>query len=372
MATEEKVNNLVFKVHGDGAITSLLLQDGKIAISSDDRTACIFDAKTGELIHRLNLHSGGVWALAMAGGFIITASTDKTAMVWDLETGECLHNFPGHSSTVRAIKVVTLPGATGEPESSEENNSVVITASRDTTMRVWRLPKKGDPSTWRESSGPVAESPYFLRTLRGHNHTVRCIDAYGDSLVSGSYDKTVRAWKVSTGELLHTFTDHAEKIYAVVLDHKRNRCISGSMDSTIKVWCLASGACLFTLEGHTRLVGLLSLSVENLVSASADGTIRVWNPENGEHKTTITLNDDAITCIWHDATYIISGSATGVRLWDTKTGEFKKDLITDITCARSLGASDGTCAAGVIRNAASYIEVSSCTVLILFLQCLTI
>ena len=104
------------------------------------------------------------------------------------------------------------------------------------------------------------DNPYFVRTLSGHHHSVRAIAAHGDTLVSGSYDCTVRVWKISTGDTLHRLSGHSQKVYSVVLDHARNRCISGSMDNLVKVWSLETGNCLFNLDGHTSLVGLLDLS----------------------------------------------------------------------------------------------------------------
>src|SRR3954469_22479675 len=109
-------------------------------------------------------------------------------------------------------------------------------------------------------AGPRAndrDNPYLIRTLSGHHHSVRAIAAHGDTLVSGSYDCTVRVWKISTGEVLNRLQGHSQKIYSVVLDNARNRCISGSRDNMVKVWSLETGTCLFNLEGHTSLVGLL-------------------------------------------------------------------------------------------------------------------
>ena len=65
---------------------------------------------------------------------------------------------------------------------------------------------------------------------------------------------------------------------------------------------------LFNLEGHTSLVGLLDLSHERLVSAAADSTLRIWDPENGQCKSILTAHTGAITCFQHDWQKVISGS----------------------------------------------------------------
>src|SRR5699024_10233850 len=123
---------------------------------------------------------------------------------------------------------------------------LIITGSRDSNLRMWKLPKPGDPEY--HQSGPHvddAECPYFIRVLTGHQNSVRAIAAHGDTLVSGSYDSTVRVWKISTGESLHRLQGHSSKVYSVVLDSKRNRCISGYMDNLVKVWSLETGSLLY-------------------------------------------------------------------------------------------------------------------------------
>src|SRR5699024_8490767 len=106
---------------------------------------------------------------------------------------------------------------------------LIITGSRDSNLRVWKLPQPGEPKFYQGSPAQDdTDCPYFVRVLTGHHHSVRAIAAHGDTLVSGSYDCTVRVWKISTGETVHRLQGHSLKVYSVVLDHERNRCISGS------------------------------------------------------------------------------------------------------------------------------------------------
>src|SRR5438128_2540841 len=127
---------------------------------------------------------------------------------------------------------------------------LIITGSLDLTLRVWKLPLSGDKPT--TPSQKELECPHFVRTLHGHHESVRAIAAYGDTLVSSSYDRTVRIWKISMGETKHCLRGHRQRVYSVVLDHKRNRCISGSMDNIVKIWWMETGRLLFNLEGHTN------------------------------------------------------------------------------------------------------------------------
>jgi F-box and WD-40 domain protein CDC4 len=353
---------VAYAAHPRHVSTCLQFDEDKIITGSDDPLIHVYDTKTGKLRKKLEGHEGGVWALQYEGNTLVSGSTDRSVRVWDIEKGLCTQVFYGHTSTVRCLQIL-MPTDTGRVEDGKRvmmpPKPLIITGSRDSQLRVWRLPEAG--SRRYIQTGPPAndaECPYFIRILAGHAHSVRAISAHGDTLVSGSYDSTVRVWRISTGESLHVLHGHSQKVYSVVLDHERNRCISGSMDSLVKIWDLDTGACLHTLEGHSLLVGLLDLRDERLVSAAADSTLRIWDPDTGKCKSTLMAHTGAITCFQHDARKVISGSEKTVKMWDIHTGECIQDLLTDLSGVWQVKFDERRCVAAVQRDNLTYVEVS--------------
>ncbi|KAJ4984631.1 Cell division control protein 4 [Stagonosporopsis vannaccii] len=362
MAEDTKPRHIAFRAHQRHVVTCLQFDTDKILTGSDDTNINVYDTKTGALRSRLEGHEGGVWALQYEENTLVSGSTDRSVRIWDIEKGRCTQVFQGHTSTVRCL-VILKPTKIGEALDGKPimmpKEELIITGSRDSTLRVWKLPKPGDRGIM-QTTGSAAndlDNPYFVRALTGHHHSVRAIAAHGDTLVSGSYDCTVRVWKVSTGETVQRLQGHTQKVYSVVLDHARNRCISGSMDNLVKVWSLETGQCIFTLEGHTSLVGLLDLSHERLVSAAADSTLRIWDPENGQCKSRLCAHTGAITCFQHDGQKVISGSDRTLKMWNVKTGEFVQDLLTDLSGVWQVKFNERRCVAAVQRNSLTYIEV---------------
>ncbi|KAJ0354750.1 hypothetical protein COL154_011614 [Colletotrichum chrysophilum] len=356
-----KPGHVAFAAHPRHVITCLQFDEDKIITGSDDTLIHVYDTKTGKLRKKLEGHEGGVWALQYEGNMLVSGSTDRSVRVWDIEKGLCTQVFYGHTSTVRCLQIL-MPTETGKTHDGKAimapQKPLIITGSRDSQLRVWRLPEVG--SRRYIQTGPPAndaDCPYFIRTLSGHTHSVRAISAHGDTLVSGSYDSTVRVWRISTGESLHVLHGHSQKVYSVVLDHERNRCISGSMDSLVKIWDLNTGACLHTLEGHSLLVGLLDLRDERLVSAAADSTLRIWDPENGKCKNVLTAHTGAITCFQHDGRKVISGSEKTVKMWDIRTGECVQDLLTDLSGVWQVKFDERRCVAAVQRDSLTYVEI---------------
>lgn len=317
---EEKV----FYGHEKSVVTSLQFDSEKIVSGADDMHINIYDTATGRKRMTLEGHEGGIWALQYVGNTLVTGSTDRRVRVWDLETGKCTHLFAGHNSTVRCLLIAKPTMINGRLEPAEP---LIVTGSRDSTLRVWKLPDPKDVAGHYDGTG---HNPYHLRTLRGHDHSVRAVASHGNTLVSGSYDNTVRVWNIETGEMIHTLEGHTQKVYSVVIDTERNRCMSGSLDSTIRIWDLATGECIKRLEGHTVLVGLLGLTNKYLVSAAADSILRVWSPETGICQHALSGHGNSITCFQHDNEKVISGSEGGLKMWDIQSGQFVKDLITDV------------------------------------------
>ncbi|MCA9718148.1 MAG: hypothetical protein KC468_25985, partial [Myxococcales bacterium] len=70
----------------------------RLATGSFDRTARLWDARTGELLATLRGHAEEVVSLVYSpdGSRVATGSFDGTAKIWDARTGELLATLRGH------------------------------------------------------------------------------------------------------------------------------------------------------------------------------------------------------------------------------------------------------------------------------------
>ncbi|EIW84744.1 WD40 repeat-like protein [Coniophora puteana RWD-64-598 SS2] len=370
--TNEHPTHRSFPAHGSSVVTCLIFSRGRIISASDDHSIHVYSPLTGELLQSLDGHEGGVWALAASRDTLVSGSTDRTVRIWNLETGKCTHVFGGHTSTVRCLAIVKPEWIEVEGENgvvSREKwpkRSVIVTGSRDHSLRVWALPRPRDPeyrcfTAEDQEADPseedVDENPYHLMHLEGHDHAVRALAARGRILVSGSYDCTVRIWDIVTGECKWVLVGHTQKVYSVVLDLSRNQACSGSMDGTVRVWNLRTGQCQHTLTGHTSLVGLLGLSPNFLVSAAADSTLRIWDPDTGELKNTLAAHTGAITCFQHDEFKVLSGSDGTLKMWNIRDGSVVRDLLTGVMGVWQVVFEGRWCVAASNRNPQTVLDV---------------
>lgn len=335
MDSNYKPQRISVSGHGNKVVTCLQHDDEKIVTGVDDKCILIYSTQTGQLMRVLEGHEGGVWALKYTGDTLVTGSTDRTVRVWNMKTGQCTHIFRGHTSTIRCLDIIH-PTIIGKNQNGEDiifpEYPLLITGSRDHNIHVWKLPLVNELENISETFDGEFDNPYLIAVLSGHTQSVRSISGYGNIIISGSYDSTVRVWDLlDNGHCKHVLQGHQDRVYSTAMDFQSKTCFSGSMDSNINVWNFETGELKQVLIGHSSLVGLLDLVDDVLVSAAADATLRIWNPKTGELKSKLKGHGAAITCFEHDGLRVVSGSEKMLKLWDVERGTFARDLLNDVT-----------------------------------------
>ena len=115
----------------------------------------------------------------------------------------------------------------------------------------------------------------------------------------------------------------------------RDLVASASADRTVRLWDPATGHQLRQLTGHTSRVNeVCAIRVGDrdlLASASADGTVRLWDPATGHELRQLTGHTNRVNEVCAirvgDRDLLASASDDGtVRLWDPATGHELRQL----------------------------------------------
>jgi len=111
----------------------------------------------------------------------------------------------------------------------------------------------------------------------------------------------------------------------VALTSDGSRAVSASMDGTLKVWDLETGSELRTLEDHTDSVFAVAVTRDGkrAVSASRDRTLKVWDLETGSVLRTLEDHSGPVSgvALTPDGKRAASASDDKtVKLWDLETG----------------------------------------------------
>ncbi len=113
---------------------------------------------------------------------------------------------------------------------------------------------------------------------------------------------------------MRTLNGDSGWVNAVAITPDGKQIISASDDKTIKVWDLMSGEEQFTITGHRDWVEAIAITPDGqkLISSSRDNTLKIWDLATGEIIASFT-GEGAINCcaVAPDGVTIVAGESSG-------------------------------------------------------------
>jgi WD40 repeat protein len=121
----------------------------------------------------------------------------------------------------------------------------------------------------------------------------------------------------STFQLQHTLTGHSHFVMSCSFAPDGATILSSSFDCTMKLWSTTTGQHLRTLAGHSGYVSSCSFSPSgrDVYSASDDGTLMMWTTATGQLSGIIDTYVPYSICASSDEKYIVSGHDGVVKTW---------------------------------------------------------
>lgn len=190
------------------------------------------------------------------------------------------------------------------------DGSQIVTGSYDKVVRLWRV-----------SDG------LLLREFKGHAAWVQAVALApdGKTLASASDDGTVRLWGVSDGTLLKTLSKDTGGVRALAFSPNGEILATGGFDKKVRLLSVPDGTLLRTLEGHTDWVRCLAFSPdgETLASGGFDTTARLWRVADGRLLSSLNGHTSSVLGLAFspDGKILATGSVdTTLRLWRVSDG----------------------------------------------------
>ncbi|KAI9810018.1 MAG: Mitochondrial fission protein [Phylliscum demangeonii] len=311
--------------------------------------------ESGSKLREIQAHNDLITALDfdVPFGTMVTAALDDTVRVWDLNAGRCIGMLEGHHASVRCLQV-------------EDN--LVATGSTDASIRLWDLSRadyQAPPTSSRhrrrrhvadeddesddndndnddddDDDGATAAGPSsslhdcHLLTLEAHVDEVTALHFQGDTLVSGSADKTLRQWDLQKGRCVQTLDVLWAAAHAATVNNHHSTG-TGSNNTgnplpwrqTTSVGAGTAGTTGTASQGRlpsdatADFVGALQCFDAALACGTADGMVRLWDLRSGQVHRSLIGHTGPVTSLQFDDVHLVTGSMDrSIRIWDLRTG----------------------------------------------------
>ncbi|KAM3873254.1 WD repeat-containing protein 91 homolog [Diretmus argenteus] len=178
------------------------------------------------------------------------------------------------------------------------------------------------------------KAKFRLRLLEGHSDIVTCVVAVDNLVISGSRDTTVKVWHVPTATEQKNLGGHSGGVtclsapppeycrrlaWALSLSDKERFILSGSADCCVKIWALSTGQCVKSIYTFNAVTALCFVPEHDgfIITGSDGGKVQAWSWHTLENCQSINAHQEAVTSIQSQGPLVFSGSADGgVSVWE--------------------------------------------------------
>ncbi|XP_034679757.1 protein JINGUBANG-like [Vitis riparia] len=281
------------------------------------------------LIGSMVREEGHVYSLAATGNLLYTGSDSKNIRVW-----KNLKAYSGFKSNSGLVKAIVISG------------EKIFTGHQDGKIRVWRVSPKnpklhkriGSLPTFKDFLKSSINPKNYVKVRRKrsvlrikHFDAVSCLSLDQDQglLYSGSWDKTLKVWRISDSKCLESIRAHDDAINTVVAGFA-GLVFTGSADGTVKVWHRqlhgkgTKHLFLQTLLNQETAITSLAVNTEGAIiyCGSSDGLVNFWEREKHlKHGGVLRGHKHAVLCLATAGNLVFSGSADkSICVWRREGG----------------------------------------------------
>ncbi|CAO3621817.1 unnamed protein product [Mucor fragilis] len=241
-----------------GCIRTVAIGGHFLASGSTDEIIRLYDVKKRKEYGSLGgHHSGDITDIQFHGKYMLSASDDHSINLWRTKDWEFLKTLKAHKGRVNSIAI-------------HPTGKIALSVGIDRAAIVWNL------MTGRKAS---------VNKLGREEPMLVLWNPAGDQYAI-MFDRTINIYNVSDAKIAATISQssrfHSMK-YFHSKKHDKDYIVTGSEDKTIRIYDVTSGECMKEIKGHKLRVKSVTIVESDdrivLVSVSSDGIVKCWDLE---------------------------------------------------------------------------------------------
>ncbi|KAF4569447.1 F-box domain-containing protein [Pleurotus pulmonarius] len=281
-----------------------------------DRTVRVWDIQKGRMLRVLEGHEDRVRCVEVCGRRAVSGSYDGTCRMWDIDTGKCIHVLTGHRNQVYCVAF---------------NGVYIASGGLDTVVRVWS-----------------AETGACLSILAGHTALVSQLQLSPASREEKARARTRSSDYIDPGSSWDTTNSHFPSYtYTSPTSTSPPNSTSNSNPLT-----------------HSHLSPNPTLNLPStrpiLATGGSDGRVITYDIESRQVVHRIAAHDAAVMALQFDEYFIVTAGADGrVRVFETGSGRLVRDWYGNTGGGGNGGASGGGYGYDVLSDADTSVGMPS-------------
>ncbi|KAI3463318.1 hypothetical protein Pfo_019981 [Paulownia fortunei] len=270
----------------------------------------------------LHRSEGNIFSITVTKDFIFTGSPSSRIHAW--KQPDC-------------TEIGCIKATTGQIRAILACGKLLITTHGDCRIRVWDVSSSMEHFRPKKMMTLPQRRSFFSYSKKNiqHKDSISCL-AYNNMeklLYTGSWDQTVKVWKISEKRCIDSFVAHEGHVNAIVINQEDGCVFTCSSDGTVKIWRRvfrdSSHILTMTLKFQPSPVNAIALSLSPsdcfLYSGSSDGLINFWEKERisgrYNHGGFLQGHHFAVLCLVTIEDLILSGSEDAtIRIWKREDG----------------------------------------------------
>jgi WD40 repeat protein len=231
-----------------------------VASAGEDCVVQVTDLETGETWSNGEAHREAVYSLAFSadGTYLASGGWDRSVVIWNVANRSPQRRLKGLPGRVSAVAFA--------PQPTPEDERVLAIGCLDNTIKLWNL-----------RTGKLGEFP---RDHPAHRSSVEALAFSANGLLAScGLDKAVRVWDVKSGTLCwENDTEHDYLVRTLAFSPDGESLVSASWDKTVRLWTAATGEPAELPSRHTDWIWSVAFSPDGttLATTGSDGRIVVW------------------------------------------------------------------------------------------------
>lgn len=313
----------------------------KLTLTPEERFKISTRAELRSRLAELLLQLSG---LQLTPGIVKEGEKEKMKRQVD-EVSEALHSLKPPATKIpkgearRMASRQEQTGAGGDAGRQQEMRALPEPSEPCPALTHTSPTEPEDDAEFTSLKASWEKAKFRLRFLEGHSDIITCVVAVDNLVISGSRDTTVKVWHVPTATEQKNLGGHTGGVTclsapppeycrklarSLCLSERERFILSGAVDCCVRIWALSTGQCVKSIYTFNAVTALCFVPEGDgyIITGSDGGKVQAWSWHTLDNCQSINAHQEAVTSLQSQGPLVFSGSADGaVSVWEDLCSE---------------------------------------------------